>query len=224
MPPLNPSDRVKNGEGVSIDRVEGTEVHADRREVGGLIDGPTFDQYKAGSPEAMTAIVQAFQKRLIGFVCLFTRDREVAEEISQEVFLSAYLQREEVYSAEKLRPWLFTLAKRKALKETAHRHYSAEIQMGEEVLDAVSPAVDPPQGEGILTVERRKWLLVALGDLATQERELISLRYFGDLPIKEIADVLHMPMGSVGVKLGRALKRLRAALEKRGFRLDDLIP
>ncbi len=221
---MNSQERVKNGTGTGIDRVEGTEVHADRREAGGLIDGPTFDQFKAGNPEAMTAIVQAFQKRLIGFVCLFTRNREVAEEIAQEVFLSAYLQREEVYNVDKLRPWLFTLAKRKAIKETAHRHYSAEIRMEEEVLDAVSPAVDPPQGEGILTDERRRWLLEALGEIATQERELISLRYFGELPIKEISEVLHMPMGSVGVKLGRALKRLRTALEKRGFRLDDLIP
>lgn len=214
---------VKETGDEAMSLMEGKDDGTDRVEENAL-DVRTFERFQAGDAEAMTAVVRAYQRRLIGFLCLFTRRRDLAEEIAQEVFLDAYRQREEVYSAANLRPWLFTLAKRKALKEVARRHYAVEISVEEDVLQSVAPPVNPGQERVALTHQLRAILQEAIGELNPLERELVSLRYFGDLPIKEIAVVLKMPMGSVGVKLGRSLKKLRRSLESRGYRIDDLFP
>ncbi len=194
-----------------------------RRVSGGLpIDQTTFDRFQAGDPGAMEAVVVAFRRRLIGFICLYTRSREIAEEVAQEVFLDAYRQRKDVYGPDKLRPWLFALAKRKALKELRHKHYSAEISL--ERVESLSPSVEPTQDSGILDGQLRNCLNEALAALPTQERELIVLRYFGGLQIKELAEALSLPMGSVGVKLGRALQKVRRDFEQRGLGIDDFLP
>lgn len=214
---------VKNPDDDGMNSVEG-KLAESIRPGAGTIDGGTFASYKAGEPDGMLTVVRAYQHRLIGFIRLYTQSRELAEEIAQEVFLDAYRQRDDIYAADSLRPWLFTLAKRKAIRELGRRHYSAEIHVDTDVFHLAAPPVEPEQGRALLTDEVRGILAEALAELKPVERELVSLRYFGDLPIKEIAEVLKMPMGSVGVKLGRALAKLRTALERRGFRLDDLFP
>ena len=49
------------------------------------------------------------------------------------------------------------------------------------------------------------------------------MRYFAGLQLKELAEVLEMPMGTVGVKLSRSLVKMRRTMEESGFRLEDFL-
>ena len=62
-----------------------------------------------------------------------------------------------------------------------------------------------------------------LSSRATSIEELLALRFFGDLQVKEIAEVMDIPMGSVGVFLQRVLLKVRKMLEQQGISLEDFV-
>lgn len=187
------------------------------------VDARLFDAFRSGDHQAMKTIVTLFHKRLIGFIRLYTRKRELAEEVAQEVFLTAYLQRESVRCAEGLRPWLFTVAKRKALRASEKVSRAAEIS--DEDLGLVEMLVPVPaeQGKSLLLSQLGIQLQEALKQLPERDKEILFLRYFGNLQVKEISEVLNIPMGSIGVFLNRILGRLRKILEDQGIRPEDVM-
>ncbi|MBI5153788.1 RNA polymerase sigma factor [Candidatus Poribacteria bacterium] len=216
----NRDESVKKTAVTSFRKKEGAAEVAKRTEKFHL-DDVLFRAFRDGDFAAMQGIVEAYHKRLIGFIRLYTHSYEIAEELTQEVFLLAYQHRAKIRSLEDLRPWLFTVAKREALREIKRKRYTAEILLDEESLRQLSLSVPPEQDYGIRLDELGTQLREVLATLKPRDRELIILRYFMDLQIKEISQVAKIPMGSVGVMLGRALEKLRAEFEKRGLALED---
>jgi RNA polymerase sigma-70 factor (ECF subfamily) len=170
----------------------------------------------------MRLLVRAYHVRLVGFARLFTGSRETAEEIAQETFLALYRQRGQVRDAEAVVSWLFTTAKRKAMREMGHRRHQLEELVAEPAgLERDGAAA--PQPVGVLGSEQRRLIARALDQLGETDRALVELRYFAELPLHAISEQLHMPMGSVGVKLRRALDKIRRTLEDQGIRLGDIV-
>lgn len=182
-----------------------------------------FVRFQAGDAEAMKAVVQAYRKRLIGFIRLFTWSREIAEEIAQEVFLTTFQDRRKIHGPAKIRPWLFTIARRKIAREMGKGKYKAEIAVEGDVLCQLALEVPPQQLGDLQVQELGLHLRQALDNLRPKEREVLMLRFFGDLQIKEIAAVMDIPMGSVGVNISRALAKVRKHLEEQGLRFEDFV-
>lgn len=172
----------------------------------------------------MQVIVERYHHRLIGFVRMIVWQRELAEELAQEVFLEAYRRRREITRPESLKSWLFTVARRKAAKELARKRYRVETFPGDEMIQDLAPAVHPSQAEGFQLEETAQVLHEILDEISPGDRELITLRFFGGLSYQEVADAMNLSIGSVGVKLNRALSRLKKRLEIRGLTMEDLMP
>jgi RNA polymerase sigma-70 factor, ECF subfamily len=196
---------------------------AERPEAREHIDQQTFAQYQAGDAAAMREVVAWYHVRVIAFIRLFARSQETAEDIAQEVFLAAWRQRTEVRGPAQLRPWLFTLAKRKAMKEMGRKRHSSEFTLEIEDLAALAPNVEGEQRAGLQNAELRAVLEEAIRQLDERDQELVTMRYFAGLQLKELAEVLEMPMGTVGVKLSRSLVKMRRTMEESGFRLEDFL-
>ena len=73
----------------------------------------------------------------------------------------------------------------------------------------------PIQRPSTLRAERDGAIRRALADLDEPYRETVSLRYFGELSLNEIAEVTGRPLGTVKTHLHRGLLRLRTSLEGR---------
>lgn len=187
------------------------------------VEAGLFARFQAGDPDAAGAIADQFQPRLIAYIRAIVHDVELAEELSQEVLITAIRKRTQVYGAEKLRPWLFAIARTTALKEAARKRYRAESPVEDEVLRRISPGEDPTQQDRMLAEKLHQTLMSVIQSLPDTERDLVQLRYFGGLQHRELSEALGMPMGSVGVKLGRALQKLRHTLEELGYRLGDFL-
>lgn len=188
------------------------------------MDAALFTRFQAGDERAFMAIVEKLHARTIAFARLFTHNCEAAEDVAQEVFVEAWRQRARIDSAAKLRPWLFTLTRRMAGREAGRHNRRAEVSLEDDALAGVEPPVDATQRHGLLDTQVRRELTRALAELSETDRELVTLRFFGGLAIKELSEHLGMPMGSVGVKLGRALEKLRHQLESRGLGIEDFLP
>jgi RNA polymerase sigma-70 factor (ECF subfamily) len=77
---------------------------------------------------------------------------------------------------------------------------------------AIDPSIDPPGSDPFRDLIERDALVAGISALTPDERIVILLRFWADLPLDEIADRLGWPLGTVKSRLHRALDRIRESL------------
>lgn len=189
------------------------------------ISAETFRRFQQGDEDAAVQIVTAYHRRLLGYLCVQTGNQEAADDLAQEVFLAAYQQRHAIRNEKALKAWLFTVASRKAARSLRRNPPIQLVEHDDSRGDLVASAPDgaSPPWVSLHNTQADEQVRQALEALPPVDRDLVMLRYFGELSIKELADALDMPMGTVGVKLGRALAKMKTHLEKQGISLGDLL-
>ena len=145
-------------------------------------------------------------RRVYKYVSYRVGDGPEAEDITSEVFERALRYRDS-YDASRgdAAGWLIGIARR-CIAGAAR-----PLVLDPEGADAQAP------GRMEEEVEQRVALKTALAVLSDRDRELLALRYGGDLTAGQIADVLEMKVNAVEVSLHRALARLREILESEGI-------
>jgi len=141
--------------------------------------------------------------------------REVAEDVTSEVFMKA-LRSLHRYDPSRAAPrtWLLRIARNavtdhlRSLKRRGSLHVSLD-----RIPDLVSHA--ETQEERVLKEERIQTLLNCSRELRKADQEILSLRYGSGLENSEIAEALDISPNAVAVRLHRALKRLKAVVQKR---------
>jgi RNA polymerase sigma-70 factor (ECF subfamily) len=155
----------------------------------------------------------------IGRLCRRLLDTaEDAEDARHEVFLKAQEAFAGYDRSRSLRSWLLVIASHHCIDRLRRARLEgrlfADRELGTEDLPDRGPG---PLGAALLR-ERRGELLAALDALPARYRAVLGLRYFAELPYAEIAELLEISHGQVGVVLHRAKARLRQALAGRGER------
>jgi RNA polymerase sigma factor (sigma-70 family) len=139
--------------------------------------------------------------------------REAAEDVTSEVFMKA-LRSFERYDSRLAAPrtWLLRIARNavtdhlRALKRRGSLHVTLD-----RVPDLVAEV--PDQEERLLREERIQTLLNGNQTLSQPDQEILSLRYGAGLDNGEIAEALNISHNAVAVRLHRALKRLKQAVD-----------
>jgi len=144
--------------------------------------------------------------RVYGFLAYRVRDRELAEDLTQITFeraLRAWSRFDPRRASEST--WLLTIA-RNLLVDHHRRDRSSRHQPVDEQL---LPTVEGPEERFSASPE----LIEALAQLSEREREVLALRFGGDLTGPEIAAMLDLSLANVQQILSRSLRKLRALLE-----------
>lgn len=113
----------------------------------------------------------------------------------------------------RLSTWLYRIAYREGLR---HLERTRRLAEREAPLEAAGEAEADPSFDPERMLERRESAERVAGALALLEprdRELIALRYLEDLKLRELADRLELPLGTVKVRIHRALKKLQRELD-----------
>jgi RNA polymerase sigma-70 factor, ECF subfamily len=154
-------------------------------------------------------LVREHQAMVYSLAWHFLRDRAAAEEVAQEVFLSLHRNLGGIEGSAHAVFWLRKVTVQRALDEGRRRRRRPQV-----ALEAVAePAAPPAPGDPLLGDLLRR--LVAT--LPEGARAVLILRYQEDLDPADIAEVLHMPVGTVKSHLQRSLALLRRKLERRGM-------
>jgi RNA polymerase sigma-70 factor (ECF subfamily) len=138
----------------------------------------------------------------------FLHDRELAEEIAQDVFLSLHRNLAGLQSAAHAGFWLRKVAVQRAIDASRKRKRRPQVAL-DDVAEPVArqTVADPMLGE---TLRR------LIATLAEAPRMAMILRYQEDLDPAEIADLMAIPVGTVKSHLQRSLALLREKLARRG--------
>lgn len=133
------------------------------------------------------------------------RNRSVAEELMQEVFLGLHQHMAQMESAEHAKNWLRRTAANRAIDELRRLRY----RRGPSLEEVAEPAQDAAEIDPLLGAELRR----QLERLPAEARVLTILRYQEDMQPMEIAEKLSLPVNTVKSRLHRALQLLRGRME-----------
>jgi RNA polymerase sigma-70 factor, ECF subfamily len=160
------------------------------------------------SPLTIDQIVETHSQAVYGYAFRLSGSPQDAEDLTQQTFLTAHRKIDQLREPERIKSWLLTITRNLFLKQCRKK---APINWDNEWLDAIpedSPALDGPYD-----IEQ---LQTALAELPEPQRLILLMFYFEELPYKEIAEQLDVPLGTVMSRLARAKQVLRARLEKSG--------
>jgi len=150
--------------------------------------------------------------------------REDTEEICQEVFLSVIKNLDSFAGESRFQTWLFRIAANKARdfheKRVAakrgggHAAISLQAEDAESGLTLDPPATSPAPDEFLMNAEQMVFVRESLNQLAGPCREIIELRYFGDLSYEELGGTLQLNPKTVSSRLSKCLDRLEEVARK----------
>jgi RNA polymerase sigma-70 factor (ECF subfamily) len=162
------------------------------------------DRLARGDPAAFAELYDACADRLHHWLVVHTGSPADADDVVQETFVRLARLRKRLAKVQNLTAYVFTVAR----NETARLQ---KRKMREAVALAKRPsrAADDASGD-----EMSEALAAALVRLPLELREIVELKAFGGLKLREIAEITESPPGTVATRYRTALARLRELMAK----------
>ncbi len=161
--------------------------------------------------EALAELYERYQRVIFSLALAIVEDRATAEEITIDVFIRVW-QKAATYRADlsKVNTWLTHIARHHSIDVLRRRtirpdHYA--IHWDEIGLNGKSFQEDPQ--ESVEVSSRRTRVHAALAQLPADQKEAMLLAYFGGYSQSQIAEMLHLPLGTVKTRLRLAMQKLR---------------
>ncbi len=150
--------------------------------------------------------------------------REDVEEVCQEVFLSVIRNLNSFQGESQFQTWLFRIATNKARdfreKRNAAKRGGGQLPLSLQAeADETGLTLDPPSNApspdvDLLNVERAELVRAALEQVGEPCREIIELRYFGDLSYDELSNELRLNPKTVSSRLSKCLDKLEGVAKR----------
>jgi RNA polymerase sigma-70 factor (ECF subfamily) len=138
-----------------------------------------------------------------------------AEDLLQETCIKMLRALGSYQEGGRFEPWLFSIAANLARDWLRRQGRSIVAPAGgpQDESQAAAAAGEPGVDHGLIQAEQADQLQRALAELSEAEREVVTLRFFSDLPFKEIAEILKIPLGTALARAHRGLKHLRDKMQ-----------
>lgn len=179
-----------------------------------LTDEELAREFQAGNEAAFETLVYRYHARLVGYLFRMSHNYHLAEDIVQECFIRLYTSIGRYKFPAPFKPWVYAIAVN-AFRDYTRSAYARRVVPagGGSEIDA-SGGASANSGDLMLRKAERDEVIQALSKLSDIYREVIVLRFYEDLKIGEIAEVLGVPEGTVKSRLAMAVSKLKAAFEE----------
>ncbi len=174
-------------------------------------------EVQKGDREAFAEIVELYKNKVYSICYRMLGNPHEAEDLTQEAFLRAYVNIDRYQSNRKFSTWLYRIATNLCIdrirKKKPDYSLDAKIQ-GTEGLTMYSQLASTrslPEEE-IVDMEMKDIVQEAIMNLPEKYRTVVVLKYIEELSLKEIGEILEMPVGTVKTRLYRGREALRKQL------------
>jgi len=161
----------------------------------------------SGDRESYRLLVERESRAVIGICLKVLGDPDEAQDAAQDAFVQAFRSLAGYRGDGTFGAWVGRIARRIAVARatTAGRRVTTDIDAAP---DAVRDESADPL-EHVMDVEQSARLRTAVDALPADQRQVVALRFFQDMPLERIAVEANVPLGTVKSRLHRALARLR---------------
>jgi RNA polymerase sigma-70 factor (ECF subfamily) len=164
------------------------------------------EQVLAGDIDAYRYIVDRYQTGLLRYCYSIVLDEDVASDIAQQAFISAYKNLASYKSKYAFSTWLYRIARNEAYKELKNLNRKVEFGEAEDVSEYKLPS------EVLDRTFEANRLKNAMSKLRAEWRQVIHFYYWEQKSYVEIADLMGMPLNTIKVWMNRAKKQLEQEL------------
>jgi RNA polymerase sigma factor (sigma-70 family) len=172
-----------------------------------------IDAVIGGNQAAYTELVKRHQRYIFTLALRFTRSREDAEEVSQDVFVKAYRSLSNYQRTAKFSTWLYTIVYHTSMTYLRKKRLNTSSIDDEETMIQLESHSSEADSHSVEKKSRTFYVNKAIEMLLPDDATIITLFYQGEQSLEEIAKVMGMEANTVKVKLHRARHRLKEKLE-----------
>jgi RNA polymerase sigma-70 factor (ECF subfamily) len=177
-----------------------------------LTDEQIAEAVQAGDRERFSILVERYQDRLLRYGRRILFNQSDLEDIVQEIFIKAYKNLQSFDAARKFSAWIYRIAHNEFINHGKWKSRQLVDYFDLEILLPHRPSEDGPARD-VDRGEMRELLEHSLEGLDVKYREPLLLYYFEEMDYKEIADVLRIPVNTVGIRILRGKAQLKKHLE-----------
>lgn len=165
---------------------------------------------RGGVSRAFDVIVRRHQAKVLAFTAKRLGSVTAAQDATQSTFLGVYRYTSKYRPCDKFVAFLFRIALNECRMS---KRRAARAARALQLLKTEPPPTQKLANEQVLTKERLRESQIALRKLASKQRDVVLLRFGAGLSYQEIAQTLHIPVGTVKSRLFNGLAKLHTQLE-----------
>lgn len=176
-------------------------------------------EVKKGDQEAFSELVELYKDKVYQIAYRMLGNIHEAQDIAQETFLRAYVNIDSFDENRKFSTWIYRIATNLSIdrlrKKKPNFHLEDKVT-GTEDLNYYSqiPTDEELPEEKVLQIEMQEWIQKEIMMLPPKYRSAIILKYMEDLSLKEIGEILNLPVATVKTRIHRGREALRKRLRK----------
>ncbi len=167
------------------------------------------EKVQGGDSELFGILIERYETKLLRYGRKFLANPDDIVDIVQEVFISAYQHIQSFDTAHKFSPWVYRIA-HNAFVNGLRKHSRNPLLFVDFDTFLAHPVYEDPKDKEREQEEMKVLIEMGLELIAPKYREILILYYLEEMPYKDIAEVLQVPVGTVGIRAKRAKEALRA--------------
>jgi len=179
-------------------------------------DNEIIKKYLNGDEKSLEILVGRFLKPVYSYVSKYVGDKDVAEDITQDVFLKAWKNLKKFDRKRSFKTWIFTIAKNSCIdylrKKKSIPISSFDNEKGENIVADKMRDLAPLPDELFEIKNFSTSMSSAIKKLSLQYQKILYLRYSNNLKFKEIASELSEPLNTIKSRHRRAVLELKSLL------------
>ncbi|UZR95832.1 RNA polymerase sigma-70 factor [Chondrinema litorale] len=166
---------------------------------------------KKGNRKIWAQVISAFYEPIFYFILGMVKQKEMAEELTQDVFANFWIKREDINIETSLKSYLYRFARNHTLNFIKRSKFELDYYKN---LSKTLTEHHTETEDNIQFTELDRLLKKEIENLPEECREIFKLSRYEELSYKEIADTLEIPVRRVHYQIGIALKTIREKLKK----------
>jgi RNA polymerase sigma-70 factor (ECF subfamily) len=177
------------------------------------LDGLLLQSIAAGDKSAMRALYQRYNVRIYRFILRLIGKADLAEDIVSQVFLEVWRCAGQYKAESEVVTWLLAIARHKAISALRRR---PEAQLDDHTAAAIVDPRDDPETR-MDKQDRSETIQRCLARLSPSHREIIDLVYYHGKLVRDVAQIVGVPEGTVKTRMFHARKHLSKMLTAAGI-------
>jgi RNA polymerase sigma-70 factor, ECF subfamily len=166
-----------------------------------------------GDRLAMEALFARYRVRVFRFLARMVRNEATAEELNSDVFLDIWRQAGTFEGRSAVSTWIFSIARFKGLNVLQRR---PEAELDEEKTAEIEDHADDPE-VALAKKDKAAVLRQCLAKLSAEHREIVTLVYYQQKSVEEVAAIVGIPEATVKTRMFYARKKLSELLTEQGI-------
>lgn len=176
-----------------------------------MTDKKLYQKYLNGDNKAFEELVTKYKDNIIYFISRYTKNTEIAEDISQDVFVYILLNKEQYDFKYSFKTYLYMIAKCRAINYIKKEKKIIKIDYENLYIE------DNNLEEIVYKNEENQKIRKVINKLKPDYQAVIYLVFLEGLKYKEVAKIMNKNIGQIKVMLYRAKRKLKEYLEKEDF-------